>query len=141
MLEKFKGLALPQENTQTIQEIASRNFSKWNSALQTGNPKEVAALYFTDATFLPTTSREFKKGQKGAEEYFTHFLKKNPTGKITKEEIQTFRADCYLHSGMYNFEVGPGDDRQVVKARFSFVWKKDDQGEWKIVHHHSSAKP
>ena len=90
---------------------------------------------------MPTTSGEFKKGQKSAEEYFKHFLKKNPTGKITKEEIQTLRADCYLHFGMYNFEVGSGDDRQVVKARFSFVWKKDDQGEWKIVHHHSSAKP
>jgi len=42
---------------------------------------------------------------------------------------------------MYNFEVGPVDDRKVVEARFSFVWKKDDQGEWKIVHHHSSARP
>ena len=88
MLEKFKGLASPQENTQTIQEIASRNFSKWNSALQTGNPKEVAALYFKDATFLPTTSREFKKGQKGAEEYFTHFLKKIPRVKLQKKKFK-----------------------------------------------------
>jgi hypothetical protein len=61
--------------------------------------------------------------------------------EIIQEEVQTLGADCYLHSGMYNFEVGPGDNRQVVEARFSFVWKKDDQGEWKIVHHHSSAKP
>ena len=42
---------------------------------------------------------------------------------------------------LLDFEVGPVDDRKVVEARFSFVWKKDDQGEWKIVHHHSSAKP
>jgi len=111
MSEIFKGVTPPQENTQTIQETASRNFSKWNSALQTGNPKEVAALYFTDVTFLPTTSGEFKKGQKDAEEYFKYFLKKNPTDKIIKEEVQTLRADCYLHCGMYNFEVGPGDDR------------------------------
>ena len=61
--------------------------------------------------------------------------------EIIQEEVQTLGTDCYLHSGMYNFEVGPGDDRQVVEARFSFVWKKDDQGEWKIVHHHSSVKP
>ena len=61
--------------------------------------------------------------------------------EIIQEEVQTLGTDCYLHSGMYNFEVGLGDDRQVVEARFSFVWKKDDQGEWKIVHHHSSAKP
>src|SRR4030042_2970346 len=60
--------------------------------------------------------------------------------KMIQEEVQTLGTDCYLHSGMYNFKVDPGDDRQVVEARFSFVWKKDDQGEWKTVHHHSSAK-
>jgi hypothetical protein len=41
MSEIFKGVTPPQENTQTIQEAASRNFSKWSNALQTGNPKEV----------------------------------------------------------------------------------------------------
>jgi uncharacterized protein (TIGR02246 family) len=141
MLEKFEGVTPTQESTETMQEIASRNFGIWNRALQTGNPKEVAALYIADATFLPTVSGEFKKGQYGAEEYFKHFLEKNPTGEIIQEEVQTLGTDCYLHSGIYNFEVSPGDDRQVVEARFSFVWKKDDQGEWKIVHHHSSAKP
>ena len=141
MLEKFEGVTPPQESTETMQEIASRNFGIWNSALQAGNPKEVAALYIAEASFLPTTSGEFKKGQYSAEEYFKHFLEKNPTVEIIQEEVQTLGTDCYLHSGMYNFEVGPGDDRQVVEARFSFVWKKDDQGEWKIVHHHSSAKP
>ena len=77
----------------------------------------------------------------GAEEYFIHFLKKNPRGEVIQEEVQTFGTDVYLHSGMYNFEVGPGDGRHVVEARFSFVWKRDDTGAWKIIHHHSSAKP
>ena len=94
-----------------------------------------------DATFLPTTSGEFKKRQDGAEEYFEHFLIKNPRGKIIQEEVQTLGTECYLHSGMYNFEVGPVDDRKVVEARFSFIWKKNNQEEWKIVHHHSSARP
>lgn len=143
MLEKFEGITQPQESTETMQEIASRNFGIWNSALQTGCPKKVAVFYIVDATFLPTTSGKFKKGKYGAEEYFKHFFVKNPSasGKIIQEEVQTLGTDCYLHSGMYNFEVGSVDDRQVVEARFSFVWKKDDHGEWKIVHHHSSAKP
>jgi len=25
---------------------------------------------------------------------------------------------------LLDFEVGPGDDRKVVEARFSFVWKR-----------------
>jgi uncharacterized protein (TIGR02246 family) len=81
MLEKFEGVTPPPESTETMQEIASRNFGMWNSALQTGNPKEVAALYIADATFLPTVSGEFKKGQYSAEEYFKHFLEKNPNEK------------------------------------------------------------
>ncbi|MBA7516075.1 hypothetical protein ES705_08120 [subsurface metagenome] len=47
------GVLLRHKSTETMQEIASRNFSIWNSAIQSGNPKEVAALYIADATFLP----------------------------------------------------------------------------------------
>jgi uncharacterized protein (TIGR02246 family) len=137
----WEGKTMLEKLNKTMQEIASRNFAIWNHALQSRNPKEVGSLYIADATFLPTTSEEFKKGQYGAEEYFKHFLIKNPTGKIIQEKVQTLETGCYLHSGMYNFEMGPDDDRQVIEARFSFVWKKDDQGEWKIVHHHSSVKP
>jgi hypothetical protein len=28
-----------------------------------------------------------------------------------------------------------------VEARFTFVYSRDEEGEWKIVHHHSSLKP
>jgi len=94
-----------------MQETASRNFGIWNSVLQTENPKEVAALYVADATFLPTVLGKFKKGQYGAEEYFKCFLEKDPTGEIIQEEVQALGTDCYLHSGMYNFEVVPYDDR------------------------------
>jgi len=42
---------------------------------------------------------------------------------------------------MYNFEVDSADGRQIVEARFTFIWKKNEPGEWKIIHHHSSVKP
>jgi len=41
---------------------------------------------------------------------------------------------------MYDFELGPDDNRQVTHARFTFIWRQDN-GEWKIIHHHSSVKP
>ena len=41
---------------------------------------------------------------------------------------------------MYTFMTGPEDNRQPVQARFSYMWRKID-GEWKILHHHSSALP
>lgn len=124
-----------------IQKIAKQNFAKWAEALQTKDPLKVAELYSMDATFLPTISPKFKRGTSEVEEYFKHFLEKNPFGKIMEEEIRPLGENDYLHSGMYDFEIGKIGDRGVINARFSFIWRKDLGGKWKIIHHHSSAKP
>jgi len=124
-----------------VKEIAKENFSLWAGSLLTKDPKKVAELYSEDCTFLPTVSLEFKKGIPGAEEYFKHFLEKNPEGKIVEEVIQSISEDNYLHSGMYNFEVDKDGSRATVEARFTFVWRKEPDGKWKIIHHHSSARP
>ena len=123
-------------------KIAQENFISWNNALQTGDPKKVAEFYADDATFLPTVSGEFKRGQTGAEEYFKHFLEKKPTGEIVEDEVQTLGPNRYLHSGFYNFEVdNDSGGRKIIEARFSFIWIENSEGEWKILHHHSSVKP
>jgi hypothetical protein len=88
MLEKYEDVTPPKESTETMQEITSRNFGIWNDALQTGNLKQVAALYTADATFLPTISGEFKKGQYGAEKYFKHFLEKILGVKLFKKKFK-----------------------------------------------------
>lgn len=139
MTENLEGIIPSSENGEEV--IAQENFFIWNEALKTGNSATVAELYTETATFLPTLSGEFKQGKSAVEEYFKHFLEKIPTGEIIEEEVQTLGPDCYLHSGMYNFTLGLSDGQQIVEARFTFVWKQDDQGEWKIIHHHSSVKP
>ena len=121
--------------------IAGENFAAWNKALLSRDAERVASLYAEDATFLPTMSDKFKMGKDGARGYFLHFLEKNPSGSIVEEAIQSLAANCYLHSGMYNFEIGPVRNRQTIEARFTFVWRKSDQGDWQILHHHSSLKP
>ena len=125
----------------TPETIIADNFNSWNEALQTGDPEKVAGLYSPDATFLPTVSGKFNKDQKGTAEYFKHFLELNPTGEIVDEEIQPLGDETILHSGLYNFQVVSEGEQKIVKARFTFVWQKNKQGEWKIIHHHSSVKP
>jgi uncharacterized protein (TIGR02246 family) len=123
-------------------EVAKKNFELWNNALLSGNPKKVAELYAEDASFLPTMSGKFEKDQAGAEKYFQHFLEKHPSGEIIQDEVQIIDPKNYLHSGFYNFKVDDGQGgRETVQARFSFVWRQNEQGEWKIIHHHSSVKP
>ena len=135
----MEGEKMP--NPEKGREIARNNFLVWENSLATKDQNKVAGLYSDDATFLPTVSGEFKKGRSGAEEYFKHFLEKDPRGQIVEDEVQFLSSDAYLHSGLYNFEVGPAENRTVVEARFSFVWKKDKSETWKIAHHHSSIKP
>ncbi len=135
---------MQRRNPEIINEkekLALENFSDWNQALTEKDSNLMANFYSEKATFLPTVSGEFKKGQTGAKEYFDHFLEKNPFGKIIESEVQMLGENSYLHSGMYDFELGPQEERQTVSARFSFVWEKNNAGEWKIIHHHSSIKP
>jgi len=128
------------KNENDLLEVAHSNFKMWNEALQTKNPKRVALLYSDDASFLPTLNGELKTGQEEAEGYFEHFLLKNPFGRILKERVQPL-GDSYIHSGLYDFEVGKDGERQTVKARFTYVWQKEKDGNWRIIHHHSSVKP
>ena len=124
-----------------MENIAKEMFQKWNELLQTGDKEKVASLYTDDNAFLPTLSGDFKKGISGAEDYFAHFLEKNPFGKIIKEDIQG-GENFIIHSGLYDFEVDDKNEGRVnVEARFTFVYKKCENGEWKITHHHSSLKP
>jgi uncharacterized protein (TIGR02246 family) len=135
--KSFEGGDLEKE----MKETARQNFSVWNEALLSKDAEEVAELYSEKATFLPTMSKEFKKGPDEAQRYFEHFLEKNPAGEIVEDEVQVIDQNHYLHSGMYNFTVGPEDKREIVEARFTFMWEKDEAGDWKVAHHHSSIKP
>jgi len=129
------------ENKTDFEKVATENFSRWNKLLKTGDPQQVASLYTEDATFLPTVSGDFKKGQNGAKEYFGHFLEKKPEGRIIESVIQTIDEQHYLQSGKYAFEVGPQDNRTTLHARFTFLWQRNKQGNWEIAHHHSSFNP
>ena len=125
-------------------QIARDNFAKWNDALQTKDPKMVAALYSTagDLSFLPTVSPEHIKDGSSTEDYFTAFVQKNPFGTITDDSVAVYDdGDAYLHSGLYTFDLGEGRKRAPTQARFSYVWKKSADGEYKITHHHSSVRP
>jgi uncharacterized protein (TIGR02246 family) len=135
------------EKGRELEILARENFAVWNQALLSLDSRKVAELYADDASFLPTLNPELKKGEEGVEQYFKHFLEKHPEGKIVEGVVQEISADengdvsAFLHSGLYNFAVGEPNNRQIVEARFTFLWQKDKNGAWKIKHHHSSLKP
>ncbi|MDG2079164.1 MAG: SgcJ/EcaC family oxidoreductase [Pseudomonadales bacterium] len=111
-------------------------FDEWNDALQTGNPKNVAALYEANAILLPTVSNKVRHNHEEIEDYFVHFLAKGPQGKIDETNVRVF-SDIAINSGVYTFSF---KDQSSVQARFTFVYRWNGQ-RWMIVEHHSSVLP
>ena len=111
-------------------------FEEWNNALQTGDPKNVVALYATDAILLPTVSNKVGHNHTEIEDYFVHFLAKGPQGKINESNVRR-SGDIAINSGVYTFKFKDGG---FIQARFTFVYQWNGQ-RWMIVEHHSSAMP
>ena len=108
-------------------------FDEWNAALQTGEPKNVAALYDeNDGILLPTVSNKVRHNHEEIEDYFVHFLAKGPQGKMDESNVRIF-GDLAINSGVYTFSFKGG---ATVQARFTYVYRNG-----LIVEHHSSAMP
>ena len=138
MNETMIGTKIPVKPEQFL---ATQNMEDWLEKVAQNDLEAVVDLYNDDCTFLPTVSGELKTGQNGAEEYFEHFLAKNPTGKVTKSDLTNLADNLYIDTGKYTFEVdGKNENRVVVPADFTYVWKKDENGKWEILHHHSAQE-
>ena len=116
-------------------EISSL-FDEWNSALQTGDPKTVAALYESNTILLPTVSNKVRHNHEAVEDYFVSFLAKGPEGEIDEANVRTF-GQMAINSGVYTFTFKDGSS---VQARFTFVYRWNGE-RWMIVEHHSSQMP
>ncbi|MGH8273927.1 MAG: SgcJ/EcaC family oxidoreductase [Gammaproteobacteria bacterium] len=124
----------------TKSQIA-KQFDIWNSALQTGNPKTVAALYCEPgAVLLPTVSNRVRTTQHGIVDYFTHFLKSKPVGHIDQSHIRILGPDAAINSGIYTFTLTNDGKTSKVQARYTYVYEKR-HGKWCIMDHHSSTMP
>tara|TARA_B100001750_G_C15044549_1_gene368332 strand:+ start:90 stop:452 length:363 start_codon:yes stop_codon:yes gene_type:complete len=114
--------------------IASELLQKWISTIKNGDPKQVVSLYRDDGILLGTFSNKERVGHELIIEYFENLLKSPVEVKIVSENPHVFGSDA-VNSGHYNFMT----NGKTIRARFSFVYHKDD--EWKIVSHHSSVIP
>ncbi len=121
--------------------LSTMNFARWDRALQTGNPAIIAQLYSENLTLLPTMAKTVMTDYVGAEKYFAFFGSFHPTVTMLEEHTVPISDHSYLHCGVYQFMLDRDGERKPLDARFSMIWNKEENGEWKILHHHSSAVP
>jgi len=119
------------------QEEVRALFSLWNSALATGDSRVVAARYTNNPVLLPTVSDVPRTDFDSVKDYFDAFLKREPQGEILEGHISI--GDGWASdSGIYEFTMGDTGDK--VKARYTYLYVQEN-GIWKIQHHHSSVMP
>lgn len=136
--KSYEG-AVPPPAAADKREIAAL-FDRWNATLRSGDPARVAALYADNGVLLPTVSNEVRVGTAAIERYFVDFLKLAPVGTINFREIVKLDEDTAVDAGVYTFDVTKDGKRQQVQARYNFVYERDN-GQWRIVNHHSSMMP
>ncbi len=111
-------------------------FDRWNASLATLKATEVAKNYATDAILLPTLSNKPRLTQAERIDYFEHFLKNQPRGRIDSRVI-TIGCNGAVDAGTYTFTFKDGS---LVPARYTYTYEYKD-GKWLISSHHSSAMP
>jgi uncharacterized protein (TIGR02246 family) len=111
-------------------------------ALAKGNPDKITKLYAPDAVLLPTLSAKILINRNhGLDEYFTSFTSKKNIQCKTNKILTQIYGNMAVSNGLYTFTYNEQNDKQkAVAARFTFVYKKENN-DWLIVAHHSSILP
>ena len=140
MISHHHSSVMPEGNVtaEPITETEVRSlFNLWNDALVTKDPAKVAERYSKNGVLLPTVSDVPRTDFPGIVDYFTHFLKSEPTGEILDGNI-IIGTNWAQDAGIYEFTMGTTGAK--VKGRYTYVYVFED-GEWKISQHHSSVMP
>lgn len=115
-------------------------FTTWDKALRADRTGDaVVALYGKDATLLPTVQVGPYRNNGEIQRYFKDkFLPNKPVGTILDGKRTIVCGDGVLiDAGLYDFKYASGT---LVHARYTFIYGQRD-GQWRIVHHHSSQYP
>lgn len=137
--ESSSGVRKVQETgTPPSEETVRSWFTLWDEALATRDSRIVAQMYGENSTLLPTLSDRVRTDFDGIKDYFDYFLTNGPRGTIVQGYIEV-GDDWASDIGIYEFTFS--DTGETVQGRYSYFYKPQADGTWKILHHHSSQLP
>jgi uncharacterized protein (TIGR02246 family) len=112
----------------------------WAEAYNSRQPARITALYDSDAVFWGTTAKTISTTPDAVAEYFKD-MPKTPNSRVTfgEQNIRVY-GDIAINTGYYAFSVVRDGKPTTNPSRFTFVFRNQD-GQWKIIDHHSSRVP
>lgn len=130
---------------QPITGPAADLLDDWIGAVGSLDPQAAADLYAThDLAFWGTFGEYCRTTRPQARAYFDRFLDAEFVACEVREiHWREFGPQATVATGWYSFVIRrPGEPAaKETRARFTFVFSGQDDGQWKIVEHHSSLFP
>lgn len=136
-------VAAPPASAGNVTNQSERLFAKWANTLATtkcGNGARMGNLYRPGGILL-ATFEDVVQGRDNITKYFDALTCREDLSV----EATLFRSGgdgrTLWASGLYTFSFT--EDSQIVEvpARFTFVWRANRNGVFRIVTHHSSVTP
>jgi hypothetical protein len=112
-------------------------FERWNDALKSGVARNVLARYAEPSILLPTRYHAVRLTPGQKLEYFTDFLKNEPSAVIDMRFIDR-SCNIAVDAGLYTFTFAATRDKVAARYIFTYHWNGTD---WLIKSHHSSVIP
>ena len=111
----------------------------WADAFNSRVLDKILAHYSEEAVFWGTVSPTLRDEPSEVRDYFIPI---GPEARVLiGEQRPRVFSDIAVNTGSYTFTLVSDGKKETVAARFSFVYKRDANGTWLIVNHHSSAVP
>lgn len=111
----------------------------WADAFNSRVIENILARYSAEAVFWGTVSPTLRDEPSEVRDYFKVI---SPDARVLLgEQRPRVFGDIAVDTGHYQFTDVREGNKTTVAARFSFVYKRDANGTWLIVDHHSSAVP
>ena len=111
----------------------------WADAFNSRVLDKILAHYSAEAVFWGTVSPTLRDEPSEVRDYFIPI---GPEARVLIDEQRPrVFGDIAVNTGSYTFTLVSDGKKATVDARFSFVYKRDANGTWLIVNHHSSAVP
>ena len=127
--------AVTQAEATKIAEQAEANFT-------TGSVDAVMRQYADGAVMFDATHPAFSTDRKVQTGWARDFVSMKPADyRVPDRQIQIVGPDSFVSSGTEMFTVAAGTARPTISARFTDVFQRQSDGNWKIVHEHVSLPP
>ena len=113
----------------------------WQAAFADDDPGAIVPLYDDDAALWGTLSPTFAVGRDAVRAYFEMAYRRLPGHTVAFDQRHVrIEGKTAISGGAYTFGYTQNGSPATLPARFTFVYRRRG-GEWRIVHHHSSATP